>query len=207
MLSGIRLFIILSLIGCAVVIYLVFSLRKSECTGLTCVSFNNKTDFTSPLVYENNQKTYRALYKDKDQILRVESYSQIMPEQAKKFNEYKTMQLTSLFENAQSPYPGAISDEISCDKKYKPVFKQLNIDSLNISYYSGYLNDRLQYGSCIGDQLKFKSSAAMFYCQTQKKWYQLEFISPINQEDNDNLYLIKSISCVNQPPKTGNFFP
>lgn len=195
------------MIGCAVVIYLVFSLRKSECTGLICVSFNNKTDFTSPLVYENNQKTYRALYKNRDQILRVESYSQVSLEQATKFNKYKTMQINSLFENAQAPYPGAISDEISCDPKYKPVYKQINANSLKISYYSGYLNDRVQYGGCIGDQLKYKSSTAMFYCQSQKKWYQLEFISPINQEDNDNLYLIKSISCVNQPPKTGNFFP
>lgn len=202
-----KLFILLILVSCAIAGFFVFSLRMFVCLEFSCITFKGKNQFIDKKLYENTEKAYRALYKDGNKILRIEMYSQVSPEQAQKFNEYKTMQLTSLYENAQSPYPGAISDEISCDKKYKPVFKQLKTDSMNMRYYSGYLNDRLQYGSCISDQLKYKSSGAMFYCQTQKKWYQLELITPISQEVDDGLHLIKSISCVNQPPKTGNFFP
>lgn len=176
----------------------IFFLYKTECSKMSCISFYRKTHFILQAQYENNKKAYRVLLKDENLLLRVETYSQVSPEQAKKFYEYKTMQLTNLYEDAESPYPGVISDQISCGQKFKPIFKQLKTKALNISYYSGYLNDRLQYGSCIEDQLRYKSKVAMFYCQPQKKWYQLEFITPFDKDTEEGLRAIESINCVNQ---------
>ncbi len=185
----------------------IIFVKRRGCSKLSCLSFQTKELYKTDTEYENNEKAYRAMFRNDNLQLMVEIYSQVTPQQAAEYNEYKKMQLMGLYENARSPYPGAISDRISCEDKYKPKFRQWQTTTLNIDYYTGYLNNRMQYGSCIDEQLKYRSAAVMLYCLAQKKWYHLEFISPINQGDNKFIQIIQSMSCLNQPSNMGRLFP
>ncbi len=185
----------------------IILLKKRDCSKLSCLSFETKELYRTDTEYENNEKAYRAMFQNDNLQLRVEIYSQVTPQQAAEYNEYKKMQLMGLYENARSPYPGAISDQISCEDKYKPKFRQLQTTTLKIDYYIGYLNNRMQYGSCTDEQLKYRSAVAMLYCLAQKKWYLLEFITPIDQPDDRTIQIIQSMSCLNQPSNMGKLFP
>lgn len=168
----------------------------TKCKGLACVTFDGKENYKVKTIFEENKKAYRAVWSTGKTQLRIEKYLNISEDEAASFNEYKSMQIASLYEDAKSPYPGVLSDRISCEGKYKPIFKKISDDSLNKETYSGYLNARMQFGSCIQDQLVYESNAAIFYCKSQKAWYQLEFISPINQKPSNIQHTIQSIRCL-----------
>lgn len=175
----------------------IFIIKGESCNQLNCLIFNRKSQYIFKTEYENTDKAFRALYSNKDQLLRMEVYSQTSGQQSDNFVEYKKMQIMGLYEDAKSPYPGTISDKITCDRKYKPVFKTLKNNWLKLEYYSGYLNERMQFGSCIDDQLVYNNQAVMFYCSSQKKWYHLEFISPLKSSSQYVLDIISTIKCKN----------
>lgn len=170
--------------------------RKS-CYKLTCIGFNDKEKYTLKLEYENTKKAYRALYEKNKDVLRVEAYYQVSQKQADKFFDYKKMQIMGLYEDAKSPYPGVISDRITCEERYRPKFIDSKNNSISLKLYSGYLNGQMQFGSCIDDQLVYRNNAVMFYCPGQQIWYQLEFIGNIKLSDKTELDSIKTINCKN----------
>jgi len=155
----------------------------------------NKKDFKLVSEYENTAKTYRALLEKGDIKLQIEAYSNTSAKQATDFNLYKSMQILSLYESVRSPYPGVISDQVACAKEYQPVFKKTTINNINIESYSGYVNDRLQFGSCTKEQIAYRGMALMFYCPKQNRWYHLEFMTSPLQAPIDFQRLIQSISC------------
>jgi len=141
---------------------------------------------------------YRALMAQGKIQIRTEIYSKVSQKEAENFTQIKKMKMQGLFENARSPYPGMLSNEIECGKKFLPIFKELTINDLKIQYMRGLLNERLQYGSCLDSEIKFIGHTALFYCQNQQKWYQVEMIMQSNENNAADwpLSILKSIRCV-----------
>jgi hypothetical protein len=110
------------------------------------------------------------------------------------------MKIQGLFENARSPYPGPLSDEITCDQKFKLVPKTSQNKDLSLTSFSGYLNNRMQYGTCVDNQVTYKAYSALFYCANHSSLYQLELIIPITKIGSDENYfnLLNQISCQRQ---------
>ena len=188
--------------------FFIIFIKKPSCQGYFCLSFKDINKYKIKELYEDTDKAYRAIIKNGDLIIRLEVYQNINSETAKKFNQYKIVQMEGLFENIRSPYPGAISDEIACEQKYKPKVQNMNKNGLDKIYFSGYLNDRLQYGSCIDEQNIYKGYTVLFYCTDQYRWYQFEIIGPINRlSDRDYLLIIESISCEKPSSNIGKIFP
>lgn len=139
-----------------------------------------------------------ALLERDNDLLRVDITSSVAKEQANRLIQTRIAKMKALFENATSPYPGEISDEIVCDKRFKPTFTSEGINGIPVSYFTGYLNSRLTYGACTEDQAVNKGIMTLFYCPAQRKVYQLELISEKDRfikNEADYLRIIRSIQC------------
>lgn len=151
---------------------------RQECQKLNCLKMKNLDKFKVQEVYQDNGRFYRALLSDKNDLIRVEVKSKVEEDEAEKNIEAEITRMKALFQNAASPYPGEVSDEIECSEEFKPVFKTMKETNPKISYFSGFLNSRLTFGVCTQDQAVYKGILALFYCSKQKQVFQLEMIAP-----------------------------
>lgn len=182
---------------CLGILILYFLFIKFWCKNISCINTTPLSILRVQDIYENSTKSFRGLYVTKDGLFRVEKYTRITPQEAEHLTTVSLMTIQGVFENAHSPYPGPLSDEITCDNKYKPQPYIYQQSSLTMTVYSGYFNDRLQYGSCINDQITHKGYVAIFYCNDHHAWYKTELLIPIQEATQDEHYysLIQSIRC------------
>ena len=149
-------------------------------------------------IYQDDKDVYRALFSKDSNLLRVDIRSNISESEAAKQIEVQITRMKALFENAASPYPGEISDEVVWDKELIPQLEEREVNRIQASHFTGYLNDRLVFGACTQDQAIYRGILALFYCPNQKQLFQLEIITPRdNYETNENKYLqmLNSIGC------------
>ena len=181
------------LIGVGFVLY-VF---RNSCRKYFCLAFNNKQNFIEIEKIEDTGVDYKGTLMKGNIRIRLEAHSTPSPDVSERFTQAKIMQLEGLYENARSPYPGTLSNEIVCEDKFKPIIKDANINGLKTTMITGYLNDRLQYGSCLEDQLTYIGKTAIFYCENQKKWYYFEAIAKKSDAplDTETTQLIQSLKC------------
>ncbi len=179
----------------------ILLLLNLGCKEIQCINFKNQNDYKVKEVYEKNDFIYRALYEKGDFLLKTEIRSNYTEEDANQVIETQLVRTKGLFENAAAPYPGELSDVIACSNAYKPVYATRQQSGVTLSYFDAYVNKRLVFGSCADDQAEYHDTLTMFYCPTQKKFYQLEIIIP-NKKYKQNPKLgtdiLDSISCGKQ---------
>lgn len=154
-------------------------------------------------IYEDTRSTYRGLYQNHDELLRVEILSGMDVSEAQRRIDGQIAQIKSVYEKARAPYPGEISDTIECDKDFLPMYDTVQAGSLLISRVTAFLTNRLTFGACTSEQAVNRSMLALLYCPTQKKLYQLEFITRKNQFDElSAIYSasIRSLQCTSRLP-------
>lgn len=179
----------------------LFLMDTNKCNRINCLKLSNKEEYKLDKIYEENDYAYRALYKKNDELMRVEVKSNLSSSDADQAVQVQITRTKGVFEDAAAPYPGEISDVISCGEQYKPVYSSKNIGGVNISYFSGFVNDRLVFGSCVSDQAAYRDTLAMFYCEKQHKFYQVEIISPRQKYDKNpgqNEATLNSLGCSKQ---------
>jgi hypothetical protein len=179
------------------------------CSRLSCISLSSINTWKEQEIYENTSSIYRSLLTASGYSIRIEKNSNLSEKDATNLTLVNVMKIKGLFDNARSPYTGAISNEISCENKYKPEIKEMTVNGIKVTYYIGWLNNRLQYGVCLDDQLTHKAYNALFYCPNQKVLYHLEFIVAIKDNPEDSFFLnqIESIKCQSPLSKIDNIFP
>lgn len=193
-----KLSILLIIIIVSVSIYIL--LASLECRQLSCLSLKNLNLYRVKKTYEDNRYTYRALYGMDQVLLRVEIRNNYSVQESDQFIQSQIARTKGTFEAAAAPYPGELSDIISCSDEYKPVYSTKSKNGIQFTYFSGFINDRLVFGSCVSDQAKYKDTLVMFYCDSQEKFYQLEVITPNNGsaiKENLDQEILDSISCKN----------
>lgn len=150
-------------------------------------------------IYQDDKNIYRALLSKDNDLLRVDIRTNISGPEATKQIQAQITRMKALFENAISPYPGEISDVIECGDEYNPVFAEEEINGTQISYFKGYLNERLVFGACTEDQIKYQVILALFYCVNQNQLFQLEIIAPKEAfSRSPEMYseMLSSLSCL-----------
>lgn len=178
---------------CIFLIILFVIFKKQKCKGLACLDFENYSSFSLSDTYEDSDTVFRALYQQgQNDFVRLEVKSSIEQSDSEKILPSKINHLNDIFENSISPYPGEISVQVTCADKYKPKFSKTEF----LSYFTGYLNDRLQFGSCSEDQVKNQGVIAFFYCPNQKKFYQFEYIVPVNKDEDRSQQIRQFIETV-----------
>lgn len=174
---------IVVLLSLAVVLVGMYAILSHDCLNHACFSFRDKRLWKLVETYEQNQISWRGYFSHPEYTIRLERISNVSQKQADEFNKIRVMKLLGLFDNARSPYPGEISDEVVCGDANKPQQQRiLTKTNLPIDLVAGYLNNRLQYGTCERDQAVYQGFVSMFYCSKSRQWYQFELIYPIQQK-------------------------
>lgn len=186
---------------CFIIILCAFFIYRNQyaCRRLSCMTMNNLNNFKIKDVYQEDGTTFRALYKDNITMLRTETISHLDVPNSTQYINAGIARMKGLFIDAPAPYPGVISDEITCDSKYKPSFNKLiTKNNVEVHYFTGYLNRGLVFGSCTDDQAVNKGVLAFFYCPQNQQAFQLEIIAPVTRFDSSfSKYqeMLESIGC------------
>jgi hypothetical protein len=201
----------ISVIGLiAITVLLIYwVMNVFSCRSYSCISLSFSKSWNEKEVYENTGKAYRALLTSSEGLVRIEKYAKLGLSDAQNLTNIRLMRMEGLFENARSPYPGPLSDEISCDTKYKPVSETFSVNTTDVTYINGYLNNRMQYGTCIDNQVVYQGYNALFYCKNHLSWYQIELIIPSDKTQPEEYYknLFRSITCQSPLVNSGTIFP
>jgi len=185
------------LIGAVFSLGILFFFLFFRCSQLSCISITHLAPFQKQEVYESTRKTFRAVYTTASGLFRIEKQASLSSSDAETLTKATVMTIQGLFANARSPYPGPLSDEIVCDNKFKSEPELYTTDSTAMTTLIAYANSRLQYGSCIDDQILYKGYIAMFYCKNHASWYKAELLIPIAEATEDASFMkrLHTIQC------------
>lgn len=188
-------FVLVLFLGIFMAIF--FGFRQGTCKKLSCLNINIE-GFNESQIYENSSDLYRALYKnDLEDMIKVEK-KKLKLENVKSTVNSEAQRINAYFENAISPYPGQISDEIECPKEFRPTLETKDINGEKASYFEVFLTERLTIGACSDEQAKYKEIIAWYYCPNQENLYQIEIVSNKERftQNKDYFYaILDSISC------------
>jgi hypothetical protein len=133
-------------------------------------------------VYEEKRgSVFRGLYTigQGPELLRVDVRSGIDEIIAVDYIQERIAGMKAMYDNIRSPYPGLLSNEITCDDAYKPTYVSYETSSgIEITQIDGFLTDRLVFGACTKEQIAYRGMTLLFTCPADKQLYNLEFIAP-----------------------------
>lgn len=205
------------IICCLVVLIIIiilavyFFMRYAlTCKNYSCLVFPNKNLWTLEDTYRNENNVWSGMFSYNDYKIRLYDQENVSSDEAQNFIKTTRMKIIGLFDTATSPYAGAISDKITCAKELIPAEEDFTNDlGLKVYFISSYLNDRLEYGACTENQIKYKVYSGMFYCENTSQWFHLELISPLNSELSKDYFksLFLKAGCQRPSINTGRLVP
>ncbi len=203
-----RLFFILGSIALLIIGFVLIK-KFISCSAYQCLVFPGKESWHTREVYEETQTGWRGLITDSRFLVRLEEVNSVDAKDAGELTKITTMKLLGLFDSARSPYPGAITNEVVCQDQFKPkggVFT--NNKNIDVSFYTAYLDGRMQYGSCVEDQVSYRGSLGIFYCPNVREWYEIELLVPKGQKEPSDGYksLFYAVHCQNHGGLSGLTF-
>lgn len=170
---------IICFIGVGIGAALFFMRTPHICTNLSCIQMQNISTFSRADTYTDTPSVYRALYTDKDVFLRIEA-QKIPATDAESLISTDITRMKALFEKAPAPYPGDISDAIICDPKYVPVYRETTTPDGQLRYFTGYMNNRLTFGSCSQSEATYRGFMGFVYCKKTSLSIRVELMAPID---------------------------
>jgi hypothetical protein len=182
------------------VISMAFMLYKSlsSCKRLGCVQIKNIEKYEISEIYQESKRAFRASYKSNTNLMKVEVVYNMDEADSEQYIGAGIAKLQGIYTDALVPYPGVASQQTGCDKKLQPTLKKVSTNT-EISYFTGYLNSNLTFGTCIESQTTHKGILAFFYCPESKQGFQIQLIAPKKEFDkNPKAYsdMVESINCL-----------
>lgn len=162
-----------------------------------------------------NHDLSRQLYKNGVNIIGVENFKisdasddsilaerdgeiikiKIIPEETKKLaDNYINKEIAlfqGIFEPHLPPYPEFLTKEASCAEKYKPIASESRYGKSFIVY----AGDRLGYGVCADDLVKYRASLGYFYCENSNKAFKVEYFTDKGVSDKKLTDFNNSFVC------------
>lgn len=172
----------------AVLIGLVTLLILSGC------SQNNRNDFgLSGDIVDNfkvkkittglSSKTITG--QSEDNIVKIREFSGINSNQSKQVIEERLFVINSAYRDYDSPYPGALSNQLKCSEDMKP-----NEEDGIVNLYA---TERLTFGACSEELIKYKATIRFLHCDNTL--YQIELFSSLDSSEEELKGYLKEISC------------
>lgn len=155
----------------------------SACSQMDCITLADKQKYTLKEKYSETRQSYRALFSSGSRWLRIEA-NKVSPESSESELSAAVARIKALFDKAPAPYPGEISDAIICDPDYIPSFTDKTVNDTRIRYFTGYLNNRMTFGSCSKDQAVYKGIMAFLYCQKSSLLIKIELIQSTQEYES-----------------------
>ncbi len=167
------------------------------CESLSCIRMKNISGFQEKDIYSNTEQTYRALYTQANRFIRIE-VQHATPGSAQEELDAAVTKVKAMYEKAPAPYPGEISDAIVCDPRFIPTYEEINQDSRRTALFTGYLNNRMTFGSCSQDQAVYRGILALTYCPKRSLLIRLELIAPtadFDSNENELMGQMRTLAC------------
>ncbi len=190
------------LIGCLTLALLAaagifITKQRKQCNEIQCIRLSLLKNPMRTDVTEKTDKSFLALYTYPSYLIRVEKRSGLSSHDAETLSKVTIMRMQGQFETARSPYPGILSDAITCDKKFDINPQTIQHGPEQLTFFTGFLNNRTQYGSCIESEIAYTGLNAIIYCDRQHSWYRLEALVPqtSNQDISALTKEMQNISC------------
>lgn len=170
----------------------------APCWGPACYFRKHLTTYKTTSIYQNTDRLLGILLERKHNKIRADAWTNIAKEDADEVMNNFIIKMHALYEKAASPYPGEVSNAISCAEEYRPKYSNETNNGRETHLFVGFANDRLAFGACEDDLITKRASVVMYYCAKQKRLYKFELFTPISesvemftQETNN----IRSLSC------------
>lgn len=189
----IALFFTVAIIAAAAALY-----AARPCNGPECYLRRHLTEYKNETVYQNTDRLYGALLKQKDTRLRADTWTNIDQNEAASTIRNHIIRMDTLYEKSVSPYPGEVSNAISCDRQYRPKYSTEKNNGRETHVFVGYASERLVFGACSDDIITKRAAAVMFYCDSQKRLYKFELFFPVKnsiEEFNKETNRLKTMPC------------
>ncbi len=170
-----------------------FVTNKYNCSNASCFTFVGIEKFKKVEEYQSTATTHSSLFARDNILLRVSTEFGVNKETADKLLKSKTTQVMAVYTDAVSPYPGELSDKISCDKQFEPQFSTIDSNGITISTFRGFYNDRLSFGVCNKNQISFQGNLSFFYCPKYEQFHTLEYALPFTETPNQNFEELKKV--------------
>lgn len=158
-----------------------YQLKKSG------ISLDDVKDFDLKDVLENK------ITAEKDgEIVRIEITKNIDQAKADEYFKNQIALLGSVFEPQLPPYPEFLSMQTGCDTKYLPSERE----SPYGKYFILYAGDRMGYGICADDLIKYKASLGLFYCPSEKTVFKMEYFTSKDAQSATHENMANSFKCL-----------
>lgn len=172
--------------------------KKQTCKETVCLLLDKIKGYQQVDVYQDTERSYGAFFKKGNNQLKIDVWLHTEQPEAESIIKSHTIRMYTLYENAVSPYPGEISNAISCAQEYRPTYTIKQAGARETHFFTGYANDRLAFGACADDLIANRAAVAMFYCGEQKRLYKLELFFPISgtvEKFNEEAGRIRAMPC------------
>jgi len=124
-------------------------------------------------------------------VIKIKILNNVGLKQSENYIYDKIFVINSMYRDIDSPYPGALSNKISCDEEFKPQ----KIPNTTFDYYMLYATSRFTYGACSWNLIEYRSYIYFAYCNESENLYQIELFLPIKKETTFYEESLKSIAC------------
>lgn len=105
--------------------------------------------------------------------------------------------IAGLFGERQAPYPGELSNSLSCPEAYKPQPVMPQGQALALTAL--FANERLTYGGCNADLLAFRATLGHFYDPEGARLIQVEVFSPMDATVDPGPAMLAQATVGSQP--------
>lgn len=129
------------------------------------------------------------------EFLSIEKIRGIKEASAKAIIQDSTFNIEAVYVNALSAYPGEVSNEIVCNEKFKPIYKEIVTPGSVHPYYLLYTTERFGLGACAEDTIAYKQLIGWIYCQKREELYTIKYAIPLNESFTKLEALFLSLKC------------
>lgn len=129
---------------------------------------------------------------ERESVIRIRQFRDWSLKKAEGYVSDKMFVIHSLYRKTSSPYPGPLSNTIECAEEFKPEKKE----HLPFDYHLLYTTERLTYGACSWDIIKYRAILYYTFCESTSSFYQIELFIPIEEYSPHYEESLKSLTCL-----------
>ena len=123
-------------------------------------------------------------------VLKVKKFDNVQQDKVDEYISEKMFFIFSLYREVHSPYPGLLSNKVECSSEFTPI----EIKNTPHSYYIIQATDRLTYGACSQDLIKYNSILQFQYCENDGLYF-IELFLPLDVDLERYESIVKQTLC------------
>lgn len=151
-------------------------------------SFQVDSSFVTPGVPDGRT----VVAHEGEAIVRVAAVGGLSPAAAEARIREQVKMLQSVFAPSLPPYPEYFTKETGCPSQYLPEAHPTQLGT----YYLLYAGDRLGYGVCNADLVRFRAGVGFFHCAARQRVLKVEYFVPAQSDPERITRFFGGLACL-----------